>query len=100
MGGIGKTWLSIKLVEQIQSAFEVVLWRSLRPVLRSQFPLTVDDLLDDLLKHLDPSSAASPSATTHGKIRRLINHLREKAMSVSFRQCRVDFKQRQLRGCG
>jgi len=78
MGGIGKTWLSIKLVEQIQSAFEVVLWRSLRPVLRSQFPLTVDDLLDDLLKHLDPSSAASPSATTHGKIRRLINHLREK----------------------
>ncbi|MBD1856143.1 MULTISPECIES: NB-ARC domain-containing protein [Leptolyngbya] len=30
MGGIGKTALSIRLAEQVQEAFQFVIWRSLR----------------------------------------------------------------------
>lgn len=49
LGGIGKTALAAKLVEQIQSQFEVVVWRSLRS--RS----SMNGMLTDLLTSLDPS---------------------------------------------
>jgi hypothetical protein len=77
MGGIGKTWLSVKLLEQIQSAFRVVIWRNLRLISRSHLPLSVDELLDDLLKHLTPPSDSSISATTHGKILQLMDCLQK-----------------------
>jgi WD40 repeat protein len=60
MGGIGKTALSIKLVERIEKKFDYVVWRSLRDA-----PL-VTDVLADLLKSLSnqqkidlPKDAAS-----------------------------------------
>jgi hypothetical protein len=79
MGGIGKTWLSVKLLEQIQSAFKVVIWRSLRPISRAQPLLTVDELLDDWLKYLvSPSDSSILKATTHDKILLLIDCLRKR----------------------
>ncbi|WP_306426844.1 hypothetical protein [Nostoc sp. CHAB 5836] len=41
MSGIGKTWLSVKLAQQIQDRFEFVIWRSLLPA------APVKDLLDE-----------------------------------------------------
>ena len=75
MGGIGKTWLSIKLLEQLQSAFEVVIWRSLRPISRAQPSLSVDELLDDLLSHFTPSPNSSISEAFHTKVLQLIDCL-------------------------
>jgi hypothetical protein len=43
MGGIGKTWLSVKLAEQLQNQFEFVIWRSLLPA------SPVNELLADLI---------------------------------------------------
>jgi hypothetical protein len=77
MGGIGKTWLSVKLTEQLQSAFKIVLWRSLRPISKAHSPLCLDDLLDDLLRNLDPESALSGTEEIRTKILWLIGCLQK-----------------------
>ncbi len=59
MGGIGKTTLALKLAEQAQSDFDVVLWRSLRNVP----PLMAT--LSEWMHHLaDPTAAASELASS------------------------------------
>jgi WD40 repeat protein len=50
MGGIGKTSLSIKLTQQIQTHFQFVIWRSLRNA-----PL-LEDLLPELLQFLSQNN--------------------------------------------
>jgi transcriptional regulator with XRE-family HTH domain len=77
MGGIGKTWLSVKLLEQIQPAFKIVVWRCLRPISRGQMPLSIDEQLDDLLRHLAPQAGLFSSATTHTKILQLLDCLQK-----------------------
>lgn len=64
MGGIGKTALSVKLAQQLQTQFEYVVWRSLRnaPILET--------LLADLVPFL------SNQQDTKADIGRLIHHLR------------------------
>ncbi|NMF86348.1 ATP-binding protein [Nodosilinea sp. P-1105] len=77
MGGIGKTWLSAKLTEQLQSAFKFVLWRSLRPISKAHSPLPFDELLDDLLRNLDPQSGLSGAEDIRTKILWLIGCLQK-----------------------
>ncbi len=67
MGGIGKTSLSVKLAQQIQSQFEFVIWRSLR-----QAP-TLDVILSNILPILTNSSA-----TTNNSVSALMEQLRQK----------------------
>ncbi|MEG4800141.1 NB-ARC domain-containing protein [Microcoleus sp. ARI1-B5] len=55
IGGIGKTSLSVKLAQQIQSQFEFVIWRSLQ-----QAP-TLDVILSNILPILTNSSAKNNS---------------------------------------
>jgi WD40 repeat protein len=68
MGGVGKTALAIKLAEQIQSHFEIVIWRSLRHA------PAMDAFLTDLIRSL-----ASPdlplAATFDGQLLQLLNAL-------------------------
>jgi NB-ARC domain len=52
LGGIGKTSLSVKLAQQLQSQFEFVIWRSL------QHAPTLDAILSDILPILTNSPAA------------------------------------------
>ncbi len=70
MGGIGKTTLAIKLAQEIQDQFEVVIWRSLRHA-----PPLVD-LLKDLLGVLAPGSE-TPLAGLDGLLRSLLDQLRQ-----------------------
>jgi WD40 repeat protein len=70
MGGIGKTSLSVKLTEQIQSNFEYVIWRSLR----NAPPLT--KLLTDVIKLLSNQQETDLYETTEDKISLLIHYLR------------------------
>ncbi len=53
MGGIGKTALAIKLVEQVQSQFQIVIWRSL------QTAPALDKLLPEILHELNPEFSLS-----------------------------------------
>ena len=69
MGGIGKTALSVKLAEQVQTEFEVVIWRSLRNAPPAQ------ELLGDLHDILsNPQEIGIPS-TFNGQLSRFIESL-------------------------
>src|SRR3712207_1521967 len=70
MGGIGKTALSVKLAQQIQSSFEFVIWRSLRnaPPLKA--------LLGELIEFLSNHCETNLPDTVNGRISRLMTILR------------------------
>jgi hypothetical protein len=70
MGGIGKTALSVKLAEDVQAEFEVVIWRSLRNA------PPVQDLLTDLLSILSRGRQTEIPATFNHQISQLIEFLR------------------------
>ncbi|WP_052050799.1 NB-ARC domain-containing protein [Leptolyngbya sp. KIOST-1] len=75
MGGMGKTTLAVKLAQQLQDHFEVVIWRSLRHAPR------VEDLLRDLLGVLVPGAdtAATDFANSFdGLLRSLLDQLRQR----------------------
>jgi WD40 repeat protein len=69
MGGIGKTALSIKLAEQVQTDFDFVIWRSLRNA------PPIDELLADLLNVLANGQASGLPATLNEKISQVIASL-------------------------
>jgi hypothetical protein len=64
MGGIGKTALSVRLIEQIQDKFEYVIWRSLRHA------PSFEDILADLISFL------SNQQETQADLSRLVNYFR------------------------
>jgi DNA-binding CsgD family transcriptional regulator len=73
IGGIGKTSLSVKLAQQLQSQFEFVIWRSL------QQPPTLDSILSNILPILTGSEA-----TTNNSISALMEQLRHKRCLLIF----------------
>ncbi|MDY7022933.1 MAG: NB-ARC domain-containing protein, partial [Cyanobacteriota bacterium] len=82
MGGSGKTALSVKLAEQLQNQFDVVIWRSLRnaPPLAS----ILDDLLQILSENSEEKSTQIPSPFSeesysfHRQTSQLLNQLRSR----------------------
>ena len=70
MGGIGKTALSVKLAEQVQAEFEVVIWRSLRNAPPMQ------ELLADLLNVLFRGQGTAIAPTLNGQSAQLMEALR------------------------
>ncbi|MEO0457917.1 MAG: adenylate/guanylate cyclase domain-containing protein [Cyanobacteria bacterium P01_A01_bin.114] len=71
MGGMGKTSLSIKLAEQLQSRFEFVIWRSLR----NAPPLP--ELLADMLQFFSGQTAVGLPETLGRQITQLVKYLRQ-----------------------
>ena len=67
MGGLGKTSLTVRLVEQLESQFEVVIWRSLRNA------PTPEALVTDLLRSLSDSEL-----TTTDPLVRLMQQIRSR----------------------
>ena len=72
IGGIGKSTLAVKVAQQMQSDFEIVVWRSLA----NAPPL--DDLLTSLLKFLMPLRGDDPiiPATLDEKLSKGMQYLR------------------------
>ncbi len=70
MGGIGKTSLAAKLIEQIQGQFEFVIWRSL-----SHAP-TLLKLLKELIQFFSKQTNTNLPETIEGQISQLIDYLR------------------------
>ncbi|BAY11996.1 NB-ARC domain-containing protein [Calothrix sp. NIES-2098] len=71
LGGIGKTWLSVKLTQQLQDRFEFAIWRSLshRPPLQ--------ELLSDLIAFLSNGQVTNLPDNVHGRMSRLIDYLQQ-----------------------
>lgn len=69
MGGMGKTYLSVKLAQQIQDNFEFVIWRSLLP------NSPVNDLLADLIAVLSNGKETELPESLNRRISRLIDYL-------------------------
>ena len=77
MGGIGKTALSIKFAQQIQTRFDSVIWRSLHYVAGAA------ELIEDLLQFLVDKPDRVLDENIDSKISTLIEHLRrEKCLIV------------------
>jgi hypothetical protein len=69
MGGIGKTALARKFVEQIQDQFDCLIWRSLR-----QAP-PLDEILTTILKFITPQEDLRLPESEEGKLARLVESL-------------------------
>ncbi|NJM27884.1 MAG: NACHT domain-containing protein, partial [Pseudanabaena sp. RU_4_16] len=69
MGGIGKTALSVKLAQQIQTEFDYVIWRSLRN------PRPLQEFLAGIIRFLSNQQAINVSDNTSDLIVRLIGYL-------------------------
>ncbi|BBD57437.1 WD-40 repeat-containing protein [Nostoc sp. HK-01] len=69
MSGMGKTWLSVKLAEQLQDQFEFVIWRSLLPA------PPVNELLADLITILSEGQETNLPESFAYRISRLIHYL-------------------------
>lgn len=70
MGGIGKTWLSVKLAKQLQEQFEVVIWQSLKHAP----PINI--FLTQIAQTLSRQRKPNLSETISDQINNLIGHLR------------------------
>jgi ATP-dependent Clp protease ATP-binding subunit ClpA len=69
MGGMGKTTLAVRLAEQVQDEFDVVIWRSLRNA------PPVQELLTDMMGFLCAQNAVRP-ASLDSQISQLMESLR------------------------
>ncbi|MBD2202986.1 NACHT domain-containing protein [Calothrix sp. FACHB-1219] len=72
MGGIGKTALSVKVAEKLQSKFDFVFWRSLR-----NSP-AISDLMRELISFVSQQSAASLPENLDVQISYLMKYLRSR----------------------
>ncbi|MGG6240956.1 beta-propeller domain-containing protein [Nodosilinea sp. AN01ver1] len=71
MGGIGKTVLSVRLGEQVQNEFEVLVWRSLRNA------PPVEELLRDVIGVLADQQVGEMPESLDAQILCLVDYLRE-----------------------
>ncbi len=76
ISGIGKTTLSLHLINQIKTQFDYVIYRSLR------FSPTLDVTLTNLLQIFSPQTEIPPNIDT--KISQIINHLRNNRCLIVF----------------
>lgn len=92
MGGIGKTALSVKLVQQIQGEFEYILWRSLRNA--PPFP----EIVTDTIKFLSNQQETDLPETANGKVSRLIHYLRSSRCLLIFDNADTIFRSGECAG--
>ncbi len=76
LGGIGKTSLATKLAQIVQGQFEFVIWRSLRNA------PPAEEILDEILRVLDPGAALDPVPMLDRQLKRLLEHLRRRRCLV------------------
>ncbi|NJR14603.1 MAG: LuxR family transcriptional regulator [Calothrix sp. CSU_2_0] len=70
MGGLGKTTLSVKLVESLQEDFDFIIWRSLRETPK------LDKILTDWIKFFSDQQEVEVKGDINERISLLIDYLR------------------------
>ncbi|MEH1899887.1 MAG: NB-ARC domain-containing protein [Nostoc sp.] len=93
MGGMGKTALSVKLAEQLQTEFQYVIWRSLR---HAPF---FKDKLTDCIKVLSCQQVLTLSTDPHEQITCLIEYLRKSRCLVILDNFDTLLQQGKRTGC-
>jgi hypothetical protein len=78
MGGMGKTCLSVKLTEQIQDNFDLLIWRSLRHA------PPIQDILAQLIRFLSQDKEIDLSETVDGRVSQLLHYLRVRRCLLLF----------------
>ncbi|MEH2074618.1 MAG: NB-ARC domain-containing protein [Nostoc sp.] len=71
MGGIGKTWLLMKLATELQEQFEFVIWRTLRNA------PPVKDMLAHLLQVFSTDPSTHLPETVEGRVSQLMNYFKK-----------------------
>lgn len=71
IGGVGKTFLSVKLGENLQDQFEFVIWRSLRNA------PPVQELIATTIRFLSQQQEITLPESLDGQISRLLHYLRQ-----------------------
>ena len=90
ISGIGKTTLSLRLIDQIKTQFDYVIYRSLR------FSPTLDATLTNLLQIFSQPSEIPPNIET--KISQLLDYLRKYRCLIVLDDVQMLFCSRQLAG--
>ncbi|OKH36554.1 ATPase [[Phormidium ambiguum] IAM M-71] len=90
ISGIGKTTLSLKLIEQIKHNFEYIIYRSLR------FSPTLETTLTNLLQIFAPKSETPQNIET--QLSQLINYLRQHRCLIILDDIHTIFSSKQLAG--
>ncbi len=90
ISGIGKTTLSLRLIDQIKTQFDYIIYRSLR-----FFP-TLETTLTNLLQIFSQASEISPNIET--KISQILNHLRNNRCLIILDDVQMLFSSGQLAG--
>lgn len=72
MAGIGKTSLSVKLAQQLQDQFELVIWRSLR------YAPSVEELIAELIAFISNEQKINPIIDLHSQLAQLLDYLRQR----------------------
>lgn len=83
MGGMGKTYLSVKLAEQIQDKFEFVIWRSLLCT------PPISEFLAQLIAFLSNQQDTNLPETVQGRISRLMGYLQAHRCLLVFDQAEM-----------
>ena len=97
MAGIGKTALTLQLIEQIKDKFDIIIWRNL-----NYFP-TPEDLEIELIEiisnqDLDNENKKGEDRRIRNKFRKMINLLREYRCLIILDNLQFLFDDRQLAG--
>ncbi|MFB2834320.1 NB-ARC domain-containing protein [Floridanema evergladense] len=90
ISGIGKTTLSLQLIEQIKHNFEYIIYRSLR------FSPTIETTLTNLLQIFAPKSETPQNIET--QLSQLINYLRQHRCLIILDDIHTLFSSKQLAG--
>ena len=90
ISGIGKTTLSLRLIDQIKTQFDYVIYRSLR------FSPTLDATLTNLLQIFSQQSEIPQNIET--KISQILDYLRKYRCLIVFDDVQMLFSSRQLAG--
>ncbi|HEY9296901.1 MAG TPA: NB-ARC domain-containing protein, partial [Phormidium sp.] len=90
ISGIGKTTLSLKLIEQIKHNFEYIIYRSLR------FSPTLETTLTNLLQIFAPKSETPQNIET--QLSQLLNYLRQHRCLIIIDDVHTIFSSKQLAG--
>lgn len=71
MGGVGKTALAAKLVDQVSASFEFIIWKSLRNA------PSISDFLSELMESLSPAAETPLPGAIETRVIQLVHVLRQ-----------------------
>ncbi|NEP00004.1 MAG: NACHT domain-containing protein [Symploca sp. SIO2E9] len=93
MAGIGKTSLSVKLAQQLQGQFELIIWRSLR------YAPSVEELLADIIAFVSNQQEIHSIIDLHSQLAQVLDCLRQRRCLLVLDAWEAVLQAGKLTGC-